>query len=382
MPIIWRFLLGQYLKVFILCTLSFIAVLLTMRLDEIAHFATLGADTLFVLLYTLYQIPFILPIAIPISALISVVILIQRLSTSHELTALRGCGMSLQQILAPLLMAALWLSLLNFFIVSELATHSHLSGGLLKTELRSVNPLLLLHNKHLMQIKGMYFDTLGASHIGENAADVIVASPNKNNSRINVMIAENLQANASEFIGTGVTLLTSLKSDDKTKFDHLMIENIGEAKTSIQDFAQMLQKKVWVVNNDHLQLPLLMVRLNEEKADWEKANKEGRPIVEQKQIERCINRCYTEIFRRLSVAMAVFTFTLMGAAFGISISRYKSNRSIIYIALLAALFLMAYFMAKGIDHLIEASTLLYFVPHVLIVMLSLFVLRRVAKGVE
>jgi lipopolysaccharide export system permease protein len=166
MPILWRYLLVHYFKVLFFCTIAFIIILFTMRLDEIAHFITLGASGLYLLLFTLYQIPYILPIAIPISSLISTILLIQRLSKDHELTALRASAIAIRSILAPILLAAAFLSVLNFYIVSEIATSSHLASGVLKTELRSINPLLILNNKHLMHSKGYHFDILGSSQQG------------------------------------------------------------------------------------------------------------------------------------------------------------------------------------------------------------------------
>ena len=83
MPTIWRFLLGHYLMVLSLCLVAFIAILLTLRLDEIAQFAALGASSPHLLKFVLYQIPYILPLSMPLSALISTVILMQRLSSSY-----------------------------------------------------------------------------------------------------------------------------------------------------------------------------------------------------------------------------------------------------------------------------------------------------------
>lgn len=378
MPILWRYLLSQYLKVLTLCVIAFVAVLLTTRLDEIAHFATLGAEGRYILLFTLYQIPYILPIALPISSLISSIILVQSLSASHEITAMRAAGLPLKDILAPVLIAAAFLSLGNFYVVSEMATDSHLKTNILKTELRSVNPLLVLNNKHLMRLKGVYYDITGASHLGEFAADAILAMPNKNNSRINVMIAGNLETTDTAFIGRDVTLITSLNGENEGRFDHVMIENIGDATTAIEDFSQILQKRVWTLNNDHLQMPLLLARLEEQNKELQA----GSPTADLKVIKRNINRTYVEVIRRLSVALAVFTFTLMGASFGISISRNKSSRGIFYVVGLAALYLIAYFVAKGIDYQLEAATLLYTVPHAIIIGTSVVMLKRATQGIE
>jgi len=215
MPILWRYLLGQYFNVLILCTLSFIVILLTTRLEDIVRFATLGANGLAIFWFALYQIPYILPLALPISCLISAILLVQRLSSTYEITALRSSGISLFNVILPLLMAAAPLSIVNFYIVSEMATDSHLKTGLIKSELRSVNPLLLLQNKHLMRMKGIYFDILGTSKMGDSASDCILAMPNKSNNRLNLMLSKLMKVTPDQFICENVTLVTSLASKKK-----------------------------------------------------------------------------------------------------------------------------------------------------------------------
>jgi len=389
MPIVWRFLLSQYLKVLFFCAIAFIAVLLTTRLDDVAHFATLGAGGLYILLFTVHQIPYILPIAIPISGLISAIILMQRLSSTHEITALRSAGMSLRNILTPILIAGSLLTLLNFIVVSELATHSHLSTGLLKNELRSINPLLLLHNKHLMRLKGFYFESLGPSRIGESATDVIVAMPNKHENRLNLMVAKQLTSNSTEFSGKGVTIISGLNKSESVGFDPLLLENMAETRTSIADFSQMIQKKVWTVHDDYLRLPLLLSRIQEEERnlregkDKLKENPENETLKNKvSQIKKNIHRSKSEIVRRISIAVATFTFTLMGLAFGLSISRHKSRKGVLVVICLAAFYLVSFFAAKAMAHQFIVSSALYLAPHLIIIFLSILVLRRVSKGIE
>lgn len=382
MPIIWRYLLGQYLKVLCLCTLAFVAILLTTRLDDIAHFITLGSQGKYILLFTLYQIPYILPIAIPISGLISAILLIQRLSHTHELTALRASGMGFRRILAPILTAAIFFTFLNYYIVSEMATSSHLKAGLLKSELRAINPLLVLQNKQLMRLKGFYFASMGPCRPGEYATDVIVATPNKHNDHLNLLLAKRLEATSTSFSGREVTLISCVGSGENSNFDNLAVENMKLINTSVKDFTQLLQKKAWKLHNDHLRLPLLLIRLDEEKKALALASQLGKPVSELKQIQRNINRGYAEILRRFSVAFAVFTFTLMGAAFGVSISRNRSNRGVVTVICLAALYLIAYFIAKGSEHLLITSALLYTLPHLVIIALAIWTLKRATRGIE
>lgn len=382
MPTLWRYLLSQYFKVLCLCSVTFVAMLFIMRLEEIARFATLGADGLYVLWFALSQIPYVLPIALPVSCLISATLLFQRISHTHEFTALRASGLGLRDILAPILLAAAFLSCFNFYVVSELATGSHLTTGLVKEELRSINPLFLAQNKHLMRLKGFYFDILGSSRLGESASDIFLAMPNKHNDRLNLLIAKNLQATPSTFTGHGVTLISGVASDTDHHFDHLVLENIERATTSVQDFSQLMQKKIWTLSHDHLQLPFLLIRLDQQKQALALSKQAKAPISELKQIKRDIDRGHTEIVRRLSIAFATFTFTLMGAAFGISISRQRSSKGLCFVLGLATLYLVSYFIAKGVDYLFVTASLFYLLPHLVIIFLSVWALKRTMDGIE
>lgn len=381
-PIVWRFLQSQYLKVMGFCLIAFTVILLTTRLDDIAHFAALDASITIIFLFVLYQIPYILPIAIPISCLISAILLVQQLSRTHELTALRACGFSLKDLMIPILLVSAFIALANFYIVSELTTSSHFSTSLWKSELRSINPLLLLRNKHLMHAKGAFFDAMGDSRLGESASQVVMAIPNKSHERIDLFIAGQLRAEDELFLGENVSLVTTIGTGEKEDFDQLVVENVEKLQTTAMDFSQLLQRKAWDVKNDHLRMELLLSRLREEKRTLKKAVLEDHPQEEQQSVKKNIRRCYSEIIRRLSVAFAAFTFTLMGASFGISISRNRSYLSLFYVIGLVSMYLVAYFMAKAMDHRLVASILIYTIPHLIFIALSIWVLKRISKGIE
>lgn len=382
LPIFWRYLISHFLKIAFASVLAFVSILLTMRLDEIAHFAALGAPLSYLLLFTLYQIPYILPIALPISCMIGALLTIQRLSHSHEFTALRACGFSLRSIMSPIWLTACFLSFANFVITSELATESHLQANLLKSELRSFNPLLLMQNKHLMRLKGFYFETLGSSKVGESATDVILAIPNKNQQRLNLLIAKNLKIAPAVFIGEGVTIISGTPSDDQQEYDHLFVENIRESTTQIRDFSHLLQKKVWTINNDYLQMSFLLHRLREQKDLLAISKTKNETEAEIKALKKQINKSYSEIIKRISIALAVFSFTVMGTAFGIKIGRRRNYYPLYLAILLTTLFLLSFFIAKGIEDRLALSAFLYLFPHLLIISTSILFLKRIGKGVE
>lgn len=381
-PSLWRYLISHFLKISFSCVLAFVAILLTMRLDEIAHFAALGAPVHYLLYFSLYQIPYILPIALPLSCLIASLVLIQRLSNSQELTALRASGFSLRDILAPILLTASFLSIANFFLTSEIATQSHFQTNKLKNELRSVNPLLLLQNKHLMRLKGFYFETMGSSHVGESASDVILVMPNKSQKRLSLMLAKHLKTGSGNFIGEGVTFITGSPSKKEDDFDHLFIENIGSSITQTQNFSHLLQNKVWTVNNDYLQLSILLSRIQGQKKALHESLLKNEPQSQIKNLKMQLNRSYSEVIKRFSIAIAVLTFTFMGTAFGINISRRRRYLTIYLAIALTTFFLISFFVAKGLDQYFWTATALFLFPHLLICFTSLYVLKRISRGME
>jgi lipopolysaccharide export system permease protein len=379
MPTLWRYLITQYLKVLLLSLVAFVAILLTTRLEEIAHFAALGAEGKYVLFFTLYQIPYILPIALPISALISAVVLMQMLSKNCELTALRASGIPIRHVLIPILLTAGLLSVANFYVVSEMATESHLVTRLLKRELKSINPLLLLQNTHLIKLKGLYVNVLGRSKSGESATDVVVSMVNPQTQRLNVMIAKKLFTGEQAIVGKKVSLISTLVGGESQSADPLFIENIGIASTPSQDFTQLLKNEGWRVNSDHLKMPMLLVRIGEEKAALAQAKKTGEPLGS---VKKRLHRSYAEVLRRFSLTFAVFAFTLMGLAFGISVGRTPMPRKLLTVVSLSAFYLVSFFIAKGMDEMLFLTGVLYLVPLLVMVGLSIRAIHRLSVGIS
>lgn len=384
MPIFWRYLIGHYLKVLFLVVLSFIAILLVSRLEEISQFAALGASLHYLSLFIFYQIPYILPIALPISCAISSMILFQRLSQSHELTAFRACGFSLKTILTPLLLTSGFLSLGNFYITSELSTSSHLATRKMAYEISSVNPIILLQNAKIAQLNGAYVQ-MDPLRNGEAAENLLIALQNKPNERLNLILAKKIEMKEKSLCGSQVSLISSMPSGEANDFDHLMIENQETSSSSAPQFASLLHKQGWKIANDHLKFSLLLVRIHafkEKIALFKKAENIQKASNAIKDVQRVLQKCYSEMIRRFSFALAPFTFTLMGIAFGMEISRNQSRRGVLIVVFLSALSLISFFVAKELDMFFFIAATLFLLPHALILGVSFFTLNRINRGIE
>lgn len=366
MPILWRYLVQNFLRSFLLCLGAFLAILLTSRLEEIAHFSSLGADLRLITLFTLFQIPYILPIAIPVSCLIASILLMQRLSSDQELTALRSSGFSLKKIIAPLLLLAAFISLFNFYTVSELATLSHLKANFLKNELRSVNPLLLFHNKPLMQMKGIYYDAKGGSKLGQSAKDVVIAIPDEKRHALNLVLAKEMSANEQDFSTKQLSILSPFKPASEEGLSELILETLQTASAPLENFSQLIQKKTYSIHNDTLNMGFLLLRLQEYKKE-----EDAKPI----------RQIYSEIARRITAGLSPFTFTLLGLSFGMSISRLKNKFFLAFPIGLAALYLTSFFAGKAFESKVILAYSLYLFPHLIIAFASIYKIKNISKGI-
>jgi lipopolysaccharide export system permease protein len=367
-----RYLLKQYLKVLILAVFSFIALLLVSQLKEIAQFAAMGAPTAYLLRFILYQIPYILPIAIPVSCLISATLLFQNLSHTHQLTALRSSGISLLGIMAPIILAGLLLSCINFYITSEIATESHLATRKMAYEFTSINPLLILQKAQGAKLKGAYVQ-MEPLRSGEAAEKLVLAWQRHTRERLLLLLAKKIEVLGTELRAHEVTLISSMPGEES-----LLIENQREFVSSAPDCAQFLKKKGWKISNDHLKFCLLQIRMQEIQSQI----KSEISAAEKRHLKSNLSRCYTEIVRRFSMGIACFTFTLVGIAFGIDIGRWHSKKGILLVFALASFALITFFMAKECDHLFWLATPLFMLPHALIATISIWKLNRIYRGIE
>jgi lipopolysaccharide export system permease protein len=370
MPLLWRYLLGQYFKVLILCTLSFISLLLVSRLSEIATIASYGASLSYVLLFACYQVLTILPIALPIAGLISSIILFQSLSQSHEITALRALGISISKIFCPLLIATVFIGIINFYLVSEISTQAHLETRKMAHQLSSVNPLILLQNSKIAKLKGAYVQ-LEPEKQGSQAKNLFIAVHNNPTNRLNLLLSKKLKLQKEELRGEKVTLISSIPSQArKNDFDHLVIENQQEAKCKAPEFASLLRKGNLRVANDHLKFGFL----------WQKIKNFKKNKISY--FEKNAQKCYSEIMRRLSLAIAPVSFTLLGMAFGMQISRNQTKKGLVVVIILAAFSLTTFFIAKGFDHFFFIAAPLFLLPHCIIGACSRMTLRKLNEGIE
>lgn len=124
MNIISRYIAAAYLRIFGLCVAAFVAIYLVIDfLEKIGRFLRFQPLWTDVIQYFLLKVPEIVTQVLPLAVLMATLLTLGMLSRNSEITAMRGCGVSLGMISAPILAIACLMSLLtiisNEFLLPE-----------------------------------------------------------------------------------------------------------------------------------------------------------------------------------------------------------------------------------------------------------------------
>lgn len=364
MPILWKYLLRGYVQYLLLCVSTFVAILLVIRFQEIAIFASSGAQAKHILLFSLYQIPYILPIALPISCLISAMTLSLRMSNSLELTALRASGISLRTITHPLLWASFFCCLLNFCIASELAPKTRILARNLIYEIVQDNPLIVLQKEGLIDLKTISFD-MKSLDIDKKAKDVLCIIRQPSSERIGIATAKELFVQGDYLRAKSLSFLTSAESAFQGQ-DHLFIENQQDMQTHKEGLIAYLMNTEWFAKDDLLSFKQVLSKCLHKDPESKVKNS---PLV-------------LEVLRRIGLGFCPMTFTLIGLAFGINISRRKRKNAILIASTLALIILLSFLVIKTLHGFFLLPLLLLLAPQPLTGLVCIRSLVRSAKGIE
>lgn len=117
MNILSRYIASAYLGIFSLCLGSFTAIYLVIDfLEKLGRFTRAQAEFVHIAIFFLCKIPDIVCQVTPLAALMATLLTLGVLSRNSEIIAMRGCGVSLSRITAPILVAALAISILALLV--------------------------------------------------------------------------------------------------------------------------------------------------------------------------------------------------------------------------------------------------------------------------
>jgi len=119
MPILFRYLLREYAKIFMMCFSGLMTIYLVIDFfEKVRRFLRYDADWFDVLTYFFLKVPAISFQIAPLAILMATLLTFGVLSRGHEITAMRSCGISLLRITFPFITFASGVALTLLFFSS------------------------------------------------------------------------------------------------------------------------------------------------------------------------------------------------------------------------------------------------------------------------
>jgi lipopolysaccharide export system permease protein len=360
MPILWRYLLKDFLKTFSICCISFLWIILLMRAQEIARFATLSPSVKQTALFGVIQLPYIIPFGIPISCLIAAFAVSTHLNNSCELTSLRASGSSLFSIFSPIYFCSLFLSLLSFYIISEVTPScKNLSKSLLYDSI-GTSPMLIFKKKKFLNLRNSCMEINSGSEI-ESGKDFIFGYLDPSNHLLTLILAKKITANPSQVKMNDFSSITNGK-ENISGFNTLIIENQKSSTISTSTFLKLIKRDEKEESFEDLKMkPCILKWIHNSKKDKIKGS--------------------YEIFKRVYFLTLPFVFTLIGLHSGLRLSRVASSKSNLFLLGQILLIFISFFIAKSVHKNLFLSLIFFFAPSLIILFIHFWKSLRFERGV-
>ncbi len=144
MQVINRYMLVDFLVMFVMTLLVVTFVMCVGTLIRAIDLLARGVSGLFIFKVFFYNIPFLLTFTIPISVLTTVLLQFGRMSFDGEVTTMKAGGMSIWQIIAPIIMLAVFFSVVCIYINNWLAPRSSYAVRKVLASVGAEDPMTLL----------------------------------------------------------------------------------------------------------------------------------------------------------------------------------------------------------------------------------------------
>ena len=340
-------------------------VLLIGQFYKVFELLTRGVPFRTLLLYITYRTPQALGFTIPLGVFIATILVFNRMSVENEISALRAAGISLQQIIAPLVIFSLVLSGICYFLQFNIAPEFKYKAKIMVREEGVQNPLLLVDAGRFVEIFDGYIIYVGRKE-GDTIWDIHLYVLDDSKSVQQKIYAQRGQLDVKKEFGRldlilyGTMIETSDPNHpgDVTKNRRIK----GETLLFPLDYAGHLGKRRLTRVVSEMTLAQLFARI-------------------QIYSERGANTAqfYIEIHQRAAMALSVFSFMLIGIPLGIRLPRGESHWGLIASFLIPFIFYTAIVFVESIQNKPEyRAEFLMWLPNIVcqIIGLSLLWVKR------
>src|SRR5918992_1654837 len=136
MTILFRYLVREYMKIFLMCFAGLMTVYLVVDFfEKVRRFIRFDAEVIHIVAYFLLRTPAISFQIAPLGILMATLLTLGMFSKNHEITAMRSCGISLLRTAMPFLLFSLAITVGLFGLSAVVIPLSSAGAEYVKTAL-------------------------------------------------------------------------------------------------------------------------------------------------------------------------------------------------------------------------------------------------------
>jgi lipopolysaccharide export system permease protein len=318
MRILQRYLLKDYLVSFLMTLSVFTFVMCLGVVIRAIDIAARGVSSELIVKLFLLNIPYMMTFTIPMSVLTACLLLFGRLSFDGELTAMKACGMSLWNIISPVIILSVLFSLLCVYINVSVAPRCKSMSRTVLREVGMEQPINLLEAGRFIQDFPNLMIYIGSRN-GDEVKDVVVYERDANGPVRNVRAQR----------GT-------LRSDDSSKV--LYIDLYGVRIDQRDRESTLDAPKSHYINADYYPVKIDFSASSNsnrrkkpsdmtlgELIDNIRDVRAAFPGLEPQDLARQKMFMVVEVNKHFAMSLACFAFTLIGIPLGMKSRRKESS---------------------------------------------------------
>jgi lipopolysaccharide export system permease protein len=367
-----RYLTQDYLVIFGMTLLVFTFVMCLGAAIKAIDLGARGVSGFLIFKVFAFNIPYMLMFSIPISVLTGVLLLFGRLSFDGELTAMKACGLSIWQIISPVVLTSILMSLVCVLITSSIAPRCRHAVRAALVELGVEDPAALLEaGRFVRDFPGLMIYI--GSRSGNRVTDVVVYEMGKDGPLRNVR-AKTGELRTDKEARVMYIDLYDVRIDQREKSakpgEEPKTQYINAQHYPVKmDFSAMTKRKV-----RHKVADMTMLELVQAVRDVR-----GRfPELDDDDLLRQRMNLVVEANKRLALSLSCFAFTLLGIPLGMRSKRKESSVGVGISLMLVFVFYLFIIVANSLVGSPQLRPdLIVWIPVVLFEVAGFWLIRRV-----
>ena len=307
-------------------------------------------------------IPLTLTITIPAGLLAAVLIVFGRMSSDRELLAIKASGIGLAPVIAPVILLAIGLSIVDYWLVAYVVPQCQKESNQMKHEIVTNNPLALFSPEVVIDKIPGWRIVIGKKD-GANLEDVSLWRFDEQNHLTTALRADRARVDLDlEHQQLVMTLFNERDEQYPTDGDPMKVQPGGHAEqapmgVSLNSFYEKVQRKLaWMTLPEIEEIIFAM---------------QSAPTGEM------ASPYLTELQARISFSITAFTFVVVGLPLAIQTQRRETSFGIVVTFLIVLLYYVLGAIGKGLKgHAGFYPELIIWTPNILFQAVGFYLFYR------